>query len=49
MEEETSQDWCVAVNASEPAVEDSGKVPLVADELQGQAPPGEEGSARSPG
>ena len=42
-------DRCVSVNASEPAVEDRGKVLPAADELQGQAPPGEEGSARHPG
>lgn len=48
MKEETSWHRCVTVNASEPAVEDRGKVPPAADELQGQAPPGEEGSARCP-
>lgn len=49
MKEGMSWDQCVPVNASEPAVEDRGKVLPVADEPQGQAPPGEEGSARCPG
>lgn len=49
MKEEMSRDGCVLADASEPAVEDRGKVPPAADELQGQTPPGGEGSARCPG